>query len=180
MPISFPQPKRGAPWTWPENLVSAAARAYAQAGTQYVPNLLSPDPKTPFKLNNFGGLVLPAQTKAPNLRRLGTVFVNPDRPPNNQVPLLVRFPVIAQQTGTLVWRLTGVSRDSAGAQLGFCTVKVFQTANDEKVAEVVSDATGNWSVEMLRQGPFYLVEYLIGSPDRAGTSLNTLVPVQLS
>lgn len=180
MPIEFPQPKRGAPWTWPEKLVDGAAIGYAQTGKQYVPNLLSTDLSQPFKLNNFGGWVVPAQRKVENLRRLGTVFVNPDRPQMNQVPRLTRFVVVAQQTGTLVWRLAGVSRDSTGAPLGNCTVKVFQTGDDVKVAEVISDASGNWSIEMLRQGPFYLVEYLVGSPDRAGTSINTIVPQQIN
>lgn len=75
------------------------------------------------------------------------------------------------------YRLTGVSRDSTGAVLGGCTVKVFMTLNDTKVYETVSDGSGNWSIDVSpNPGPFYYVEYLIGSPDRAGTSINTNVP----
>jgi hypothetical protein len=90
------------------------------------------------------------------------------------------------QIGTLWYRsfapsilsvLAGVSRDNAGAILGNCTVKVFRTADDVKVAETVSNATtGAWSVPMMPGGPFYYVEYKIGAPDRAGTSINTNVP----
>ena len=73
--------------------------------------------------------------------------------------------------------LAGVSRDSTGAPLGLCTVKVFRTADDTKAAQTVSDASGNWSMTLNLSGPFYLVEYKSGAPDVAGTSVNTLVPV---
>jgi hypothetical protein len=76
------------------------------------------------------------------------------------------------------YSLTGVSRDSNGAALGACSVKVFLTGNDTKQFETVSDASGNWSIDVgANPGPFYLVEYKVGSPDRAGTSLNTNVPI---
>jgi hypothetical protein len=72
--------------------------------------------------------------------------------------------------------LVGVSRDGTGAILGLCTVRIFRTADDVKVAETVSDASGNWSVPMMPPGPYYYVEYRVGSPDKAGTSLNTNLP----
>lgn len=75
------------------------------------------------------------------------------------------------------YSLSGVSRDSAGAALGGCTVKVFLTGNDTKQFETVSDGSGNWSIDVgANPGPFYYVEYKIGSPDQAGTSINTNVP----
>jgi hypothetical protein len=76
--------------------------------------------------------------------------------------------------------LSGVSRDSVGATLGACTVKVFRTVNDTKAFETVSDGSGNWAVADVgvEPGPFYYVEYKAGSPDVAGTSLNTNVPTK--
>lgn len=77
------------------------------------------------------------------------------------------------------WLLTGVTRDSAGAALGACTVHLFLTQGDLEVAEMVSDASGNFSfsVGTGTGTKYYIVAYLPGSPDRAGTSLNTLTPV---
>lgn len=76
--------------------------------------------------------------------------------------------------------LSGVSRDDTGAALGSCTVKVFLTPSDSKFAELTSDGSGDWSIPDLGAtiGPFYLVEYKAGSPDRAGTSVNTLAPTK--
>jgi hypothetical protein len=80
--------------------------------------------------------------------------------------------------------LAGVSRDSAGAALGTCVVKIFLTVNDVKQFEKTSDGSGNWSVadsELgANPGPFYYVEYKVGSPDRAGTSINTNVPTKVN
>jgi hypothetical protein len=76
--------------------------------------------------------------------------------------------------------LAGVSRDSAGAALATCTVKIFRTVNDTKAFETTSDGSGNWSIPDVgvEPGPFYYVEYKTGSPDRAGTSLNTNLPAK--
>lgn len=74
--------------------------------------------------------------------------------------------------------LSGVSRDAAGAALGNCRVLIFRTADNAFIGETTSDASGNWSVWMLGGGPFFLVEYKVGSPDLAGTSRNDLVPTQ--
>lgn len=91
---------------------------------------------------------------------------------NDWSPLL-----LSRVGGYARYSLSGVSRDSAGAALGGCTVKVFLTGNDTKQFETVSDGSGNWSIDVgANPGPFYYVEYKVGSPDRAGTSINTNVP----
>jgi hypothetical protein len=69
-----------------------------------------------------------------------------------------------------------VTRDSAGLALGNCRVELFVTARDVAIAEVVSDAAGNFAFDMPGTGPFYLVAYKAGSPDIAGTTVNTLMP----
>lgn len=72
------------------------------------------------------------------------------------------------------FRLTGTTRDSAGAPLGGCAVHLFNSA-DVEIAETVSDGGGAFSfLTDQNSGTYYLVAYLPGSPDRAGTSANTL------
>ena len=70
-------------------------------------------------------------------------------------------------------RIIGISRDSAGAALGNCTVKVFRTSDDVLVASTTSDGSGNWTAYPNQQGPYYFVEYKAGAPDVFGTSPNT-------
>lgn len=72
--------------------------------------------------------------------------------------------------------LSGITRDATAAPLGLCTVDMFKTLTDEKVATTTSDVSGNFSFNIAPvSGPFYLVAYLVGSPDVAGTTVNTLV-----
>jgi hypothetical protein len=81
------------------------------------------------------------------------------------------------QLSTKVMLFNGVTRDGNGNPLGGVTVKLFNTINDVKVAQTVSDGSGNWSIAPPNvSGTFFVVEYLAGAPDRAGTSVNTLVP----
>lgn len=71
--------------------------------------------------------------------------------------------------------LSGVTRDSAGAILGSCTVEMFETATDLRLATTTSDAvTGAYSFTVANPAVVYLVAYLSGSPDVAGTTVNTL------
>jgi len=79
--------------------------------------------------------------------------------------------------GTLNMTLSGLSRDNTGAALGNCRVLIFRTEDNSFVLETTSDASGNWSVSLLKGGPFFLVEYKAGAPDVAGTSKNNLAPV---
>lgn len=87
------------------------------------------------------------------------------------------------QIGTLVYRgagsalntaLTGITRDSAGAVLGLCRVDLCQ--NNVISRSITSDAGGNYSFVNPGSGPFFLVAYKQGSPDVAGTTVNTLHP----
>ncbi len=75
-----------------------------------------------------------------------------------------------------IFMITGVTRDSAGAALGNCDVHLFLTDGDTEVDQTISDGSGNFSFRIGNNASrYYLVAYLIGSPDRAGTSLNTLL-----
>ena len=77
-------------------------------------------------------------------------------------------------------RIIGVSRDSAGAALGNCTVKVFRTSDDVLVASTTSDGSGNWTAYPNQTGPYYFVEYKAGGTDVFGTSPNTNTATQFT
>jgi hypothetical protein len=90
------------------------------------------------------------------------------------------------QIGTVVYRspggyanftISGVTRDKNGTALGTCAVELYITGRDVSIAETVSDASGNFVFNMPGTGPFYLVAYRAGSPDVAGTTVNTIIPV---
>lgn len=87
------------------------------------------------------------------------------------------------QIGVVVYRspgaavnqmLSGVTRDSAGAVLDSCLVDLFQTGGDIITQQTVSAADGVFTFSNPGSGPFYLVAYKPGSPDVAGTTVNTL------
>ena len=73
--------------------------------------------------------------------------------------------------------ISGVTKDSAGAALGSCVVELFQTGGDIITRRTVSDGSGNYRFDNPGSGPFYIVAYKAGSPDVAGTTVNTLVAV---
>jgi len=73
--------------------------------------------------------------------------------------------------------VSGVTRDSTGSALGSVTVQLFRTLDDCFLGEAVSDGAGNYTVRAPGTGPFYLVAYKAGSPDVAGTTVNTLTAV---
>jgi hypothetical protein len=81
---------------------------------------------------------------------------------------------------------SGVSRDSTGAVLGFCTCTLFKVKTGVlnnygvgstqyiQVAQTVSDVNGNYSFNVGADGPYRVVFDLAGSPNRAGLTLDTL------
>ena len=80
-------------------------------------------------------------------------------------------------TATILYVLTGTTRDGVGAVLGACTVQLFRTSDDVYMGDTVSSGAGAFSLTTTEVGPFYIVAYLVGAPDRAGTTVNTLVAV---
>jgi hypothetical protein len=75
--------------------------------------------------------------------------------------------------------ISGVTKDSAGAILGSCTVRLYRTAGDAFLQSVTSDATtGVYTFDPAgaigAQG-HYVVAYKAGSPDVAGTTVNTVM-----
>jgi hypothetical protein len=78
-----------------------------------------------------------------------------------------------------VYTVSGVTRDSVGNPLGSCTVHLFRSKDDTLVDQQVSDASGNYTfITANPADTYYVVAYLAGSPDVAGTSVNTLPGVE--
>jgi hypothetical protein len=81
-----------------------------------------------------------------------------------------------QRPRPLWFMIGGVTMDkSTSAAISGCTIDLFQTSNDLKVATTTSDGSGNyafWVSDSVTN--FYAVAYLPGTPDKAGTTLNTL------
>lgn len=74
-------------------------------------------------------------------------------------------------------KLIGTTRDGTGAVLGNCVVEGFLTATDVSVGKVTSDTAGYYELPTPYTGAHYIVAYKTGSPDIAGTTVNTLIPV---
>lgn len=83
------------------------------------------------------------------------------------------FPI---KYGNARYLISGVTRDVNGNPLGGCTVKLYTTVDDVERYTTVSDGAGNFSFSVPSNGwTWYAVAYLAGSPDVAGTTVNTLV-----
>lgn len=74
------------------------------------------------------------------------------------------------------WEITGVTRNSSGTVLASCAIDLFEAGSDLLKDRVVSGADGSFTLSNPGTGPFYLVAYKAGSPDVAGTTVNTLMP----
>ena len=87
----------------------------------------------------------------------------------------LQFRSVSRRPGASVkLAIAGVTRNSAGTALANCEVDLFLTGGDLILARTVSDATGNYIFESPGSGPFYVLAYLPGSPDVAGTTVRTL------
>lgn len=73
------------------------------------------------------------------------------------------------------YQITGITYDSTGVALPSCKVQIYRTADDSYVSDTTSDATtGYYAIPASNVFTHYLVAYLVGSPDVAGTTVNTL------
>lgn len=74
-------------------------------------------------------------------------------------------------------KIRGTTRDSSGVAMSSCIVQCFRTSDDLFVSECTSDGAGYFEALTPYSGvAHYLVCYKAGSPDIAGTSVNTLIP----
>jgi hypothetical protein len=74
-----------------------------------------------------------------------------------------------------VVHIGGYTRGSTGAALGNCVVKLYRTSDDALVGQTVSAVNGSYSIAAVSGVEHYMVAYLDGSPDVAGTTVNYLV-----
>jgi hypothetical protein len=87
-------------------------------------------------------------------------------------------PVFRSQRFYGTFSVTGVTKDKNGAVLGDCVVHLFDAATDVRVAEILSDGSGNFVFVLgSNVGLFYIVAYKDGAPDLAGTTINELIAV---
>lgn len=70
----------------------------------------------------------------------------------------------------------GYTRDAYGSPVGGCTVRCFNTATNELVSTVTSDANGFYIATTPYGGAHYLVVHKSGTPEIAGASISTLTP----
>ena len=99
--------------------------------------------------------------------------------PNTPVrAVLANFTALTLQERNL--RIVGITRDSNGNPLAACTVQVYRTDTQQIVDQETSDANGNYMVQVpvgfsqAQPMTWYVVAYKAGSPDVAGTTVNTL------
>jgi hypothetical protein len=69
---------------------------------------------------------------------------------------------------------TGKTLNSSGAALGGCTVQLFNTATGLLVDTQTSDSSGNYKVTDPNNVACFMIAYLPGSPDVAGTTIDEL------
>ena len=73
-------------------------------------------------------------------------------------------------------RIFGITKDSSGVPLGNCVVHLFRTSDDLEMDQGVSDGVGNYEFRGVSPAAtYYVVAYKVGSPDVAGTTVNTLI-----
>jgi hypothetical protein len=72
--------------------------------------------------------------------------------------------------------ISGVTKDGTGAILPGCSVDLLRTVDDLLMERTTSDGSGNYSFVTVGVGEqYYVVAYLAGSPDVAGTTRNDLI-----
>lgn len=181
MPIAWPPEDRGAPWIQASAVVQFTQQwditNIGGVGVEFGKTEMSSlDPGLPIDFETSG--------RAVNLRSLGFTYEHADQArdrlnwgPPQTMPLPVDGIWIAQTDWAASNRaLIGVSRDSTGAILGGCVIDLFVSGSDQLIAATVSDVSGVFSFGNPGTGPFYIVAYKAGSPDVAGTTVNTLLP----
>jgi hypothetical protein len=97
----------------------------------------------------------------------------------NKVQKLGMAPWMPQMMPTIAPQkllISGITKDSTGAVLASCTVKLLRTVDDRCFETVISDVNGAYQFSAIGLSEqYYVVAYKAGSPDVAGTTVNTLV-----
>jgi hypothetical protein len=72
------------------------------------------------------------------------------------------------------YSISGITRGPGGV-LPNCTVVLFRTADNSVAGITTSDANGYYTISASPNVTHYVVAYLPGAPDVAGTTVNTIV-----
>jgi len=120
----------------------------------------------------------------PSLRRGSLFLCQPGIRPGegvSGVPVLESLTAGAPpEEGQQNYKLSGQTLNSSGSALPFCTVDLFDSATDIKIATTVSDSGANYSFTLGYNSLYYYeVAYLASAPDVAGTTVATLRPVAI-
>lgn len=92
-------------------------------------------------------------------------------------PLGVQPVYFVPATPAVRYVVSGITKNSSGAVLASCVVTLFESGKDEKLQTTTSDGLGQYIFNVTETvgRTFYVVAYKAGSPDVAGTTVNTLV-----
>lgn len=74
-------------------------------------------------------------------------------------------------------KIIGTTYDSGGTPLANVVVQAFRSIDEKFVGTTTSDLGGYYECPTIFADQHYLVAYKAGSPDLAGTTVNTLTPV---
>jgi hypothetical protein len=140
-----------------------------------------------FTPSNYGGK---APFRVRPLPLLGiTPFGKTDsdiKQPRIPIPLLfklkgknrISYPKSFVPMPAVYLRIFGITKDSAGAVLASCTVNLLETLANKFIESTISDANGNYEFRSPSLSTaYYVVAYKAGSPDVAGTTVNTLTGI---
>lgn len=174
MPIQWPPVDRG-PAFAPDCDVVAFAPAWDVTNLGIIGADLSTDSLDP-------GIGIDNNTRGVNLRNLGSMFEQSGQY-TMAPPATILLAYGRQSYNQTDWyksnsALTGITRDGTGAVLGNAEVVLYSSI-DVVIGSQFSDGAGNFSFQNPGTGPFYIVAYKTGSPDVAGTTVNTLLPALL-
>lgn len=78
--------------------------------------------------------------------------------------------------------IKGYTKDSGAVALSDVTVQAFRTSDDAYLGQDVSRLDGSYTcpTDVAAGTPCYLVAYKAGSPDIAGTTVNTITPTDVA
>lgn len=72
--------------------------------------------------------------------------------------------------------IRGFTRDSTGAALGGCVVSLHRVSDNQLIDSTISDGQGNYEFASAGMStPYYVVAYLLGSPNVAGVTADPLL-----
>lgn len=179
MPIAFPPEERGADWNRADAIAQKLVDSELQIDVTNLGNVGAEFDGTALDPGiGFGWTI----NQGVNLRNLGFDYEdvtlqsmpNPAQQFNrrNNVENGVNF--IQYDWAQSNTRLAGVSRDATGTPLANARVSLCQ--GNVIINTVTSDGGGNYAFNNPGSGPFFIVAYKAGSPDVAGTTVNTLLP----